>query len=628
MTARIGNTLAMLRQLPGAAWRLGRRGRLLYAIRFLARILWQHGPANAAVELAQHLAQDAPYADWIAQHDTLDEAERRRLQSALAALPRQPLISLLMPTYNSPERWLREAVDSIRSQLYPHWQLCLVDDASTAPHVRPILEALAREDDRIRLRFRNGNGHISAASNDALEMAEGEFVGLVDHDDLLAPHALALVAIELGSHPEADLIYSDEDKIDLDGRRFGPYFKPDWNPDLMRCQNMISHFGVYRTSLAKKVGGFRQGYEGSQDWDLALRVIDASDASRIHHLPYVLYHWRTVPGSTSTSVDAKSYAIDAGRKAVGNHLARLGIDAEAVHLRHGHLRIRYALPKALPRVSVIVALERAEDGQELRRHLADLIDRAGMPIAEIILSGAAEALASATTPRSAAVPLVAIESGPGEANRLREGAARAGGDVLVFLSSRLGPQTDDWLSELVAHALRPGSGAVGACIVSAGSTRSTGGYILGVAAVDQRQASAAILRNPDRLPARSGFQQNLSAISAACLVVLRERYLEAGGLDAAAFPDRWADVDFSLRLRQLGYWNVWVPHVVLSCPKPFTETLPNQKDGNALLARWPAWFASDPAYNPNLSLEWPIPTPGRPRHLPVWRAESNAPASQ
>jgi hypothetical protein len=417
MSVPIGKALAMIRQLPGAAWRLGRRGRLLHAARFLARVVWRHGPTNAALELALHLAQDAPYADWIAQHDTLGETERQRLQSVLAALPEQPLISLLMPTYNSPERWLREAVDSIRAQLYPRWQLCLVDDASTAPHVRPILEALARQDDRIRLRFRDANGHISAASNDALEMAEGEFVGLVDHDDLLAPHALALVAIELASHPDADLIYSDEDKIDLDGRRFGPYFKPDWNPDLMRCQNMISHFGVYRTRLAKQVGGFRPGYEGSQDWDLALRVIDASEAGRIRHLPYVLYHWRTVPGSTSTSVDAKSYAIDAGRKAVADHLARLGLRADAVHLRHGHLRIRYVLPEALPRVSVVVALGCVEDGQALRRHLVDWIGRAGMPIAELILSGAAEALASATTPRTAAVPMLAVESGPGAANR-------------------------------------------------------------------------------------------------------------------------------------------------------------------------------------------------------------------
>ena len=622
MSVPIGKALAMIRQLPGAAWRLGRRGRLLYAARFLARVVWRHGPTNAALELALHLAQDAPYADWIAQHDTLGETERQRLQSVLAALPEQPLISLLMPTYNSPERWLREAVDSIRAQLYPRWQLCLVDDASTAPHVRPILEALARQDDRIRLRFRDANGHISAASNDALEMAEGEFVGLVDHDDLLAPHALALVAIELASHPDADLIYSDEDKIDLDGRRFGPYFKPDWNPDLMRCQNMISHFGVYRTRLAKQVGGFRPGYEGSQDWDLALRVIDASEAGRIRHLPYVLYHWRTVPGSTSTSVDAKSYAIDAGRKAVADHLARLGLRADAVHLRHGHLRIRYVLPEALPRVSVVVALGCVEDGQALRRHLVDWIGRAGMPIAELILSGAAEALASATTPRTAAVPMLAVESGPGAANRLREGAARAGGEVLVFLSPRLAPQTDDWLSDLVAHALRPGTGAVGACLTAAGSTRSAGGYILGAA------TGAALLRNPDRLPARTGFQQNLSAISADCLAVLRARYVEAGGLDAAAFPDRWADVDFCLRLRQLGYWNVWAPHVVLSSRQPIAEPTPDPRDGKALLDRWPAWFASDPAYNPNLSLTWPIPTAGRPRHLPPWRAESNTAVPQ
>jgi GT2 family glycosyltransferase len=618
MSARIGKALAMLRQLPGAAWRLGRRGRLLYAARFLARVVWRHGPANAALELAQHLAQDAPYADWIAQHDTLNEAETRCLQSVLAALPSQPLISLLMPTYNSPERWLREAVDSIRTQLYPHWQLCLVDDASTAPHVRPILEALAREDSRIRLRFRSRNGHISAASNDALVMADGEFVGLVDHDDLLAPHALAMVAIELASHPEADLIYSDEDKIDLDGRRFGPYFKPDWSPDLMRCQNMISHFGVYRTSLARQVGGFRLGYEGSQDWDLALRVIDASAAGRIRHLPYVLYHWRTVPGSTSTSVDAKSYAIDAAQKAVEDHLARLGLRAEADHLRHGHLRIHYALPEVLPRVSVVVALECVKDGQALWRHFADWIGRAGMPIAEIILSGPAEAMARAANLPSVDVRLLAIESGPGIASRLREGAARADGDVLVFLSPQLRPQTEGWLAELVAHALRSGTGAVGACLAADASLRSAGGYILGAA------TGTAVIRNPDRLPGRDDFQQNLSAISAACLVVLRKRYIEVGGLDAAAFPDRWADVDFCLRLRQLGYWNVWAPHVVLSSRQPFAEHTPNPRDGKALLDRWPTWFASDPAYNPNLSLTWPIPTPGRPRHLLPWRVENHA----
>ncbi|MEX2045483.1 MAG: glycosyltransferase, partial [Opitutus sp.] len=192
-----------------------------------------------------------------------------------------------MPVYDTPEKWLVAAIESVRRQLYDNWELCIADDASKQPHVRKILSRYQRKDPRIKVAFRETNGHISAASNSALALAHGEFIALLDHDDVLRPHALACVALELDAHPDADLIYSDEDKIDENGRRYEPYFKPDWNPDLFLAQNCISHLGVFRTSLVRDIGAFRVGYEGSQDWDLALRIVERTTAGRIRHIPKI-----------------------------------------------------------------------------------------------------------------------------------------------------------------------------------------------------------------------------------------------------------------------------------------------------------------------------------------------------
>ena len=267
------------------------------------------------------------YAVWVDRYDRLTTTDREAIERHIGELPQRPRIAVVMPVYNPRAEDLRGAIESVRSQIYPHWELCIADDASTEPDVAPLLRDYARRDDRIKVTVRSENGHIAAASNSALALATAEFVALLDHDDLLAPHALYMVAVEINRWPRADLIYSDEDKIDADGRRFDPYFKSDWNPDLVLSQNMISHLGVYRTALVRAAGGFRVGFEGSQDYDLALRIIERTAPERIRHIPFVLYHWRTAPGSTAAGTQNKSYAVDAARRAIQEHLDRSGVAA-------------------------------------------------------------------------------------------------------------------------------------------------------------------------------------------------------------------------------------------------------------------------------------------------------------
>ena len=228
------------------------------------------------------------YRAWARRHATLTELDRQAIRSRLRELSYQPLISVVIAVYNTHEAWLRKAIDSVLRQLYPKWELCLADDHSSRPHVRPILREYAAGEPRIKLVFRDRNGHISAASNSALTLATGEFVALLDHDDELSEHALYMMVEELNQYPGAHLLYSDEDKIDHRGRRYGPHFKPDWNPDLFYSLNLVTHLAVYRRSLVEEVGGFREGLKGSQDYDLTLRVIERIPPAAIRHIPHIL----------------------------------------------------------------------------------------------------------------------------------------------------------------------------------------------------------------------------------------------------------------------------------------------------------------------------------------------------
>ena len=255
------------------------------------------------------------YGAWVTAFDSVEERERIMIRRQIRGLRRHPLISIVLPVYNPDRAHLSAAVGSVRAQLYQNWELCLADDASTDPRVAPFLRDAAGSEPRIKVIFREENGHIAACSNSALTLATGEWIALLDQDDLLAEHALAFAAATIVGHPDAGLIYSDEDKIDNAGARTEPYFKSDWNPELFLVQNFINHLGLYRRDLLREIGGFRDLFGGSQDYDLALRAIERLRPEQIVHIPRVLYHWRKIPGSLAATSDAKEYAHESARRA-------------------------------------------------------------------------------------------------------------------------------------------------------------------------------------------------------------------------------------------------------------------------------------------------------------------------
>jgi len=597
----------------------GERRSMLGVLAEVARRARREGVERAGGWLYQQVHEaSAPshgfaYAEWVDAFDTLDAAACAALAERVRRLQRRPRFSVVMPVYNTPDQWLRRAIDSVLAQVYPDWELCIADDASPNPSVKRTLREYMQRDPRVRCVFRESNGHISAASNSALEIAQGDYVVLLDHDDELPPHALAEVALRLEREPGLRMIYSDEDKIDERGRRFDPYFKPDWNPDLFLSQNCVSHLGVYETGLVREVGGFREGFEGSQDYDLALRCIERLRADEIGHIPRVLYHWRAIAGSTALRQGEKNYASEAGLRAIADHLQRTGSGAQvSAHPRApGLYRVRWPLPEPLPRVSLLVP---TRDRVDLLRVCVDSVrQRSTYPDIEIVIvdNGSVEAETHAFFESFARQPnsRVLKFDGPFNFSAINNAAARAAsGSVLCLLNNDIEIITPDWLEEMVGHALRQDIGAVGAMLYYPDDTIQHAGVIIGFGGV----AGHSYARKPRGYPGQMGralLTQNLSAVTAACLVVRREVFDAVGGLDeslAVAFND----IDFCLRIEQAGYRNVWTPFAEFyhhESASRGSEDSPEKlarfhSEVRKMEQRWGERLRRDPAYNPNLDL--------------------------
>lgn len=573
-----------------------------------------HGLSDAASHLynGYHIGDEHDYPRWVLLYDTLPPRDIESFRSRVEVLQHRPLVSILVPVYDTPDKWLRRCLDSVLAQVYPNWELCVVDDASPSPRVRQTLAEYSKRDARIRVLYRDKNGHISAASNDALQMARGDMIGLLDHDDELRPHALLEMIEALEANPGAGLLYSDEDKIDERGRRFQPNFKPDWNPDLLLSQNYICHFTMIRTDVARAAGGFRVGYEGSQDHDLFLRCTERLEPSEIVHVPRVLYHWRAIAGSTALERDAKDYATRAGVRAVRDYLGRNAPPgAKAAELAHGHYRVHWPLPNPPPRVSIIVPTRDRVD--LLRTCIRSLYAKTQYPSFEVLI---VDNQSEQPETREFFAELEA--SGQARILRFDEAfnysainnmAARAAaGDILCLLNNDIEVVEAGWLGELVSHAVRPKIGAVGPMLYFPDRTIQHAGVILGLGGVANHIYSG----QPEGFPGHGGralVAQNMSAVTGACLVVERKKYLAVGGMEeelSVAFND----VDFCLRLQSGGYNNVWTPfaqllhHESASRGKEDTEEKRSRFVGEVRLmeARWADMLVSDPSYNPNLSL--------------------------
>ncbi len=529
------------------------------------------------------------------------------------------LISVITPVYDTPADVLTECVESVIGQTYQRWELCLVDDGSPSPHVWPLLQELATRDPRVRIARRERNGGIVAASNDALTMAAGDVIALLDHDDLLAPKALQRAA-EAFRDPEVDYVYSDEDLVDPNGVRFNPFFKPDWSPERFRNQMYTCHLGAMRRELVERVGGFREGYDGSQDWDLVLRVTEL--ARKVVHVPEVLYHWRMLPTSVLAGDEVKPYAYESALRAIADHCRRVGIDGEVVELeRRGHFRVVRA-QRPLPPTSIVVptrgsrgrawGVERTMVVEALRGVVATVGDQD----VELVV------VADADTP-----PEVVDELAEVAGDRLRLvwwdqpfdfsakcnlGAAVAKGEVLVFLNDDVEVITPDWLHTLVGFLREPDVGAVGCHLLFEDGRLQHAGHVL----TGGNPGHLMFGRSPEAVENRMAvwLDREVAGVTAACMAIRAEVFAEVGGF-SPEFPNNYNDVDLCAKLRHAGYRVVVTPHAQLyhfeSVSRDPTVT---DRELAALRSRWYEDLHRDPYYGPahvpgldgyEVPLSWP-----------------------
>ena len=553
------------------------------------------------------------YDRWVREHDTLTAAGRDAIRAHIAALPHRPLISVVMPAYETDEAELRAAIASVQGQLYPHWELCVADDASPTGTVARVLAEAAAGDKRIKFVRRAANGNIAAATNTALALASGEFVALMDHDDLLAEQALYEIAAEVNAHPDTAMMYSDEDRIDAAGRRFQPYFKPDWSLDLMLGQNFFCHLGVYRRSLLEQIGGLREGVvDGSQDYDLALRAAAACGPQRIRHIPAMLYHWRLSAKPVSYSQTQLQRCVDAARRAIADHLADAGVVDAAVLPAPGNAewtRVRWPLPPVPPRVSVIVPTR--DHAGLLARVTEGVLQRTDYPDIELLIADndSRDPAALALLTQLEADPRVRVLPCPGAFNysAINNAAVRAAsGEVVVLLNNDIDPIDAGWLRELVSHAIRPDVGAVGAKLLFGDGRIQHAGVVLGVGApMIAGHFGHGADQHTSGYCGQLVMTRDVSAVTGACLALRKSVFEAAGGLDADNLPVSFNDVDLCLRLREGGLRVVWTPHALLyhlESASRGPDTVPAHiarasREAAYMRLRWGEVLDSDPFYN-------------------------------
>ncbi|MGM0331803.1 glycosyltransferase family 2 protein [Enterococcus sp. AZ050] len=578
--------------------------------KYMAKNGISHTIQRAKIE---KLRNQASYPNWLARNEVLDiEA----MTQEIATFHYQPKISIAMPVYNVEEKWLRLCIDSILNQVYTNWELCMADDASTDPNVKKILTEYQQLDERIRVVFRKQNGHISEATNSALAIATGEFVALLDNDDELAINAFYEVVKVLNENPELDLIYSDEDKIDMDGNRSDPAFKPDWSPDLLLGTNYISHLGVYRRSILEEIGGFRKGYEGSQDYDLVLRFTEKTTKERITHIPKVLYYWRMLPTSTAVDQGSKGYAFEAGLRAVQDALVRRGINGHATHGAANGLYDVYYDIESEKLVSIIIPTKNGY--KDVQRCVSSIIEKTTYQNYEIIMADN-----GSTDPKMHELYAEFEQQLPGRFfvesidipfnfSTINNCAAKkAHGEYLLFLNNDTEVITENWLTLMVSFAQQERIGCVGAKLLYPNNTVQHAGVILGLGGV-AGHGHYGYPHGDLGYFGRLAINVNYSAVTAACLLMKKADFDAVGGFEEA-FTVAFNDVDLCLKVQALGRDNVWLHEAELyhfeSQTRGYDDKGKKKKrfeqEKVMMEEKWGPSIENDPFYNPNLTRDIP-----------------------
>jgi GT2 family glycosyltransferase/glycosyltransferase involved in cell wall biosynthesis len=528
----------------------------------------------------------------------------------IRSLRHKPIISFITPVYNVDPAYLRACVESVKAQWYPFWELCLVDDASTNPATLDVLAALRGTDSRIKIIHLAANVGIAGASNRAAEISTGEYLAMLDHDDEVTPDALYEVAQSLNDHPDCDLAYTDEDKIECDGWYSEAYFKPDWSPEHLHSVMYLLHLLVVKKQIFYEVGEFRSEFSGAQDYDLALRISARSQA--IHHIPKILYHWRKVPGSAAAQVDAKPAALEAGRRALEDHIRQIGADASVEPGKlPGLHRVRYRI-NGSPLVSLCIPTNDQSADIEGRGHinllenfLRSIVAKTEYRNYEMLIVDRGN-LSGRTRKALRDIPHRLI-SHPHKrrpfnfSERANYLFKHAEADYIVLLNDDLEVISPGWLSALLEHIQRPEIGVVGARLLFPNDRIQHVGVVLGV-----NQGAAHVYHNyPASLVGYNGFThmvRNYIAVTGACLATRKDVIRTVGGFDTQ-FPIDYNDIDYCLRARECGYRIVYTPYAELyhfegqsaarRAPDPTATTLFRE--------RWKKYIENDPYYNPNLT---------------------------
>lgn len=540
------------------------------------------------------------------------------LRRQMQAFSYTPLISIIVPTYNTDYDFLRDCLDSVLAQVYENWELCIVDDASTDETVRSIIKEYAVLDNRIKYIFLKKNQHIAGATNRALKMATGEYISLFDHDDVLWPNALFEVVKALNNDRSIDFLYSDEDKITEDSTdHLAPFFKPDWNPDFLHSVNYITHFATVRKTLLDKVGGPRKEYNGAQDWDLFLRITSATD--KIYHIPTVIYSWRIHKQSTAHSTDSKPYVVEAQRRALQDDLKRRGYPDTIVKqdtVNKGYWTVEYPV-KNNPLVSIIIPTK--NQYKVVKRCIDSIYEKTTYDTFEIILvdTGSTEPRVLRWYKKLTRVRQnIQIVNWPEQpfsyARSCNEGARHAKGDLLLMLNNDTEVITPNWLQLLAGDALRKEVGAVGCLLYFPDRIHvQHAGIGIGLGGVAANSFSMTVNHGlPPNQHLYLNTRHNMTAVTAACLMIRKEVYDSIKGFDEK-FRVTYNDVDLCLRLREEGLYNVYTPHVRLLHHESISVGMPSEvkkRDTKEMKAavrlfkrRWQKYINYDPDLNPNIN---------------------------
>ena len=572
---------------------------------------FQYTPSFLRVFLKQMYLLNIYYQEWIREYDTLTPENTWHIKQHIISMKRKPRISVIMPVYNPPLQFLEEAIQSVSQQIYPFWELCIADDASTDPDVHAMIRAYVDKDVRIKAIFREENGHISAASNSAMELVRNEFIALLDHDDILHPLALYEVAKAINVNSECEVIYSDEDKITKGGRRFDPYFKPEFNYELLLSQNMVSHLGVYRTSTVRKIKGFREGLEGSQDYDLLLRMIEQCRQDQIHHIPRPLYHWRISHQSVAEDVNIKPYATEAGIRALHDHLERQMINAQVDFVREVvAYRINYALPDQQPSVTIIIHAQHLADN--LIKNINALLEQttySNYHVRVYLPKTQANKITKPSDPNwGDKVQIISTTENEVHFSSINAWINATSSEYICLLDERLGGYDPDWLSTLVGQALQPEIGLAAPKLVYQDGSVYSNGIIL-LPELMLQHLSQGAEQDDIGYFGWSKLRRGYSALSEKCLLFKRDHFLMVNGFEKQIENFSVACVDFCLKLRRTGLRNIHCPSVELTLlhdiPEQTNRNLIDQidqHDRTYLMDHWSDWIEHDPAFNPNLEI--------------------------